>query len=70
MSDIKIMSELEISLLQARRAANPDLLVDPVVVDRLMATLLFFRNAAIQYEGALVEAAKPRRQPETRNYLW
>jgi len=56
-SDIKIMSDLELSLFQARRVANPDLLVDPVIVDRLMATALFFRNAAIQYEGALIDAA-------------
>jgi hypothetical protein len=44
-SEVKIMSDLEPSLLQTRRAANPDLLVDPVIVDRLMATAIHYRNA-------------------------
>ena len=43
-SEIKIMSDLELSIFQARRVANPDLLVDPVIVDRLMATALHYRN--------------------------
>jgi hypothetical protein len=44
-SETKIMSDLELSIFQARRVANPDLLVDPVIVDRLMATALHYRNA-------------------------
>ena len=44
-SEVKIMSDLELSIFQARRVANPDLLVDPVIVDRLMATALHYRNA-------------------------
>ena len=44
-SEIKIMSDLELSIFQARRVANPDLLIDPVIVDRLMATALHYRNA-------------------------
>ena len=45
MNDIKIMSDFELSIFQARRVVNPDLLVDPVIVDRLMATALHYRNA-------------------------
>ena len=44
-ADITIMSDFELSIFQARRVANPDLLVDPVIVDRLMATALHYRNA-------------------------
>lgn len=44
-SEVKIMSDLELSIFQARRVANPDLLIDPVIVDLLMATALHYRNA-------------------------
>jgi len=44
-ADITIMSDFELSIFQARRVANPDILVDPVIVDRLMATALHYRNA-------------------------
>ena len=47
------MTGCELTLLQARRVANPDLLIDPVVVDRLMATAIHYRNAIQQAEKLL-----------------
>lgn len=37
--DIKIMSDIELRTLRTRMAVNPDTLVDPAVVVRLLATV-------------------------------
>ena len=52
-ADARIMTDCELTLLQARRVANPDLYVDPVVVDRLMATAIHYRNAIMLAEKFL-----------------
>lgn len=45
--DIKIMSDEELSVLGQRRRANQDALVDPVVVDRLYATAMHYRDTIV-----------------------
>lgn len=42
---IKIMSDDELYLLGQRRRANKDTLVDPVIVDRIYATVMHYRDA-------------------------
>jgi hypothetical protein len=45
-SEVKIMSDDELVLLGQRRRANKDTLVDPVIVDRLYATVMHYRDGA------------------------
>lgn len=46
-ADIKIMTDAELSLLGQRRRANKDTMVDPVIVDRLYATTMHYRDAVV-----------------------
>lgn len=43
-TDIKILTDQELALLTARRRANQGTLVDPVIVDRLLATTMHYRE--------------------------
>lgn len=45
--DIKIMSDEELSVFGQRRRANQDTLVDPVIVDRLYATAMHYRDTIV-----------------------
>lgn len=67
--DTQIMTDHDLEILQARRAANPDLYIDPVVVDRLVATVIYHRNASINFESVLRRERQQRRH-EARRRMW
>lgn len=44
MSDAQILTDAELALLRTRLTMNPTTLVDPAVVQRLLATAEYYRN--------------------------
>jgi len=44
MSDTQILTDAELALLRTRLTMNPTTLVDPAVVQRLLATAEYYRN--------------------------
>lgn len=57
-ADIKIMSDEELSVLGQRRRANQDTLVDPVIVDRLYATALHYRDTIALTAESLLDGLR------------
>jgi len=67
--DTQIMTNHELSILQARMAGNLELCVDPVVVERLMATAIHYRAVSIKFECELLQERQQRRN-EGRRLMW
>lgn len=46
-TDTKLLTDAELSRLGERLRANQDILVDPVIVNRLYDTLMHYRDAVV-----------------------